>query len=368
MSKKHDLLIEIGTEELPSGGLENLAQAFNEQICAELEKCGLDFSSGHAFATPRRLAVLVRDLVEVQPDRTETRRGPALDKAFDKNGKPGKAALGFADSCGVPVDQLETIETGKGKWLGITREIPGARTADLLQSVAENALAAVPVRKRLRWGDHGFDFVRPVHWIAAVFGKETVSLQLLGTESGNTTCGHRFMAPETLVITNAADYPSLLKDKGKVIADFNERKSIITEQVNRLAGKLNGQVLENEQLLNEVTGLVEWPVALSGGFDTNFLELPREVLIATMEKHQKSFAIQDEEKNLLPYFIAVSNLESRDPDQVVRGNEKVLHPRLSDADFFYRRDLTKPLADHGDRLASVMYQESLGSLADRTNR
>ncbi|MCG8324099.1 MAG: glycine--tRNA ligase subunit beta, partial [Thiotrichales bacterium] len=368
MSNVRDLIIELGTEELPAAGLESMAREFCNNICAGLEKSDLKFSSGNYYATPRRLAVHIHDLVEMQEDRVETRRGPALEQAFDAAGKPSKAASGFASSCNVDIDQLETIETGKGKWVGVTLTIKGRETIALLGDILENAVSGIPLKKRMRWGVNDFEFVRPLHWITVVFGKETVELELYNIRSGNRTYGHRFLAGDAITIKSATDYQTQLRKQGRVIADFSERRSEIERQVDKLAKELGGTVCENRALLNEVTGLVEWPVALAGNFDPAFLDLPREVLVATMEKHQKSFAVQDASAKLLPHFISVSNLESTQPEQVVRGNEKVLQPRLSDAAFFWQRDTSQSLEHHGKRLSGILYQETLGSMADKSDR
>ena len=368
MSGVRELIIELGTEELPAVGLTDLAKAFNENLCAGFRKQGLEFSSSHFYVTPRRLAVHVLDLVEMQKDRVEVRRGPSVDSAFDKNGKPTRAATGFASSCNVSVDQLETIDNGKGKWLGVTQNIQGKKTLTLLEQIISDALANLPIKKRMRWGCHEFDFVRPVHWLLVIFGNEPVKVEIMNLVSGNLSYGHRFLSTDPIVINKANEYKMLLEKSGKVLVDFAERKSEISRQIQKLAKGLKGQVLENDTLLDEVTGLVEWPVALAGNFNKSFLDLPVEVLIATMEKHQKSFALQDRNGQLLPYFISVSNLESREPAQVVKGNEKVLQPRLSDAAFFWKRDLTESLMQHGKRLSGVLYQETLGTMADKTVR
>jgi glycyl-tRNA synthetase beta chain len=368
MGETRDLLIELGTEEMPAEGLPELSLAFRDNLCAGFEKQGLAFSAAEDFATPRRLAVLVRDLDAVQADREEVRRGPALDKAFDAGGQPTKAALGFAGSCGVTVEDLQTIDNGKGQWLGYTQLIRGRKTTELLESVITDALAGLPIRKRMRWSDHDFEFVRPVHWLAAVYGNATVELEIMNIRSGNVSHGHRFHAGQAIVIDTAARYAGIMRDSGKVIVDFAERRNEILRQAEQQAATINGVICNNPRLLDEITGLVEWPVALAASFDTSFLELPREVLIATMEKHQKAFAVEDHDGNLLPGFIAISNLESREPATVIHGNEKVLHPRLSDAAFFWQRDLSKSLDDHGMRLEAVLYQEQLGSMAAKSRR
>ncbi len=368
MTARHDLIIEIGSEELPAIGLEALAQAFAQGICTGLEKQSLEYASSHSFVTPRRLAVRVDGVMDGQSDRVELRRGPALDQAFDENGKPTRAATGFAASCQVSVDELVTIENDKGKWLAIRQTIPGRKTTELLQEIINHALSGLPVKKRMRWNCHAFEFIRPLQWLLVVYDGKPVDLEIMNLHGADVTRGHRFLAPAEIRIESAGRYQDLLREKGMVIADFAERKAKIMAQLQRLANEQHGRVLVNPALLDEVTGLVEWPVALAGQFNNEFLDLPREVLIATMEKHQKSFALEDDHGRLLPVFIAISNLESKSPQQVVKGNEKVLQPRLSDAAFFWKRDLSQSLDAHGRRLAAVMYQETLGSLADKTSR
>lgn len=368
MPTTHTLIIELGTEELPANGLQSLVQAFHQNMVAGLDKLELSYSSVEEFVTPRRLAIKINELESEQKDRVEVRRGPARDKAFDKDGNPTKAASGFASSCGVAVEQLETIETDKGQWLGATLTVKGRKTTELMGELVQNSLSSLPVRKRMRWGSHEFEFVRPVHWLLVMYGDEKVEVDFMGITSGVSTRGHRFLGEQIITLASAEQYESSLTETGKVIPCFEKRKQLIKEQILTLSDQLGGKVLENEPLLNEVVGLVEWPIALVGSFDSEFLELPREVLIATMEKHQKSFAIEDANGELLPNFIAISNLESKQPELVVKGNEKVLQPRLSDAAFFWHRDQAQTLQQHSERLSSVMYQKTLGSMADRTHR
>ncbi len=366
--ERHDLLIEIGTEELPPKALHRLATAFCDGIGEGLTKAGLEFTSIRPFATPRRLAVLVGGLIDQQPDRTIERRGPALTAAFDESGLPTRAAQGFAASCGVTVDELDRLENDKGAWLLFRTVEPGRPAAALLPEIVENSLKQLPIPKRMRWGDHPAEFVRPVHWVLLLHGDRPIDADILGLPSVRTTRGHRFHQPELLHVAVPADYEELLHTKGWVIADFERRRQAIHGQVEALASELGGQAVLDPELLDEVTALVEWPVAIAGEFDRRFLEIPPEVLIASMKGHQKYFHVVDQEQRLMPCFIAVSNIDSRDPDQVREGNERVIRPRLSDAEFFWNQDRRQPLAGRLESLKEVVFQERLGTLYDRSLR
>ncbi len=366
--ERRDLLIEIGTEELPPKALRRLAAAFCDGIRQGLEKADLAYTRIQPFATPRRLGVLVHEVADQQPDRTIERRGPALTAAFDEAGLPTRAAQGFAASCGVAVEQLERLENSKGAWLLFRSTEPGKPAAALLPGIVENALKQLPIPKRMRWGDLPAEFVRPVHWVVLLHGEQLIDASILGLPSVRTTRGHRFHQPEPLHIASPADYEELLHTKGFVIADFERRRQAIHAQVEELAAQLNGKAVLDPQLLDEVTALVEWPVAIAGKFDHRFLEIPPEVLIASMKGHQKYFHVVDDAQRLMPYFIAISNIDSRDPAQVREGNERVIRPRLSDAEFFWNQDRKQPLASRLESLKEVVFQKQLGTLYERSLR
>ena len=368
MSASRDFLVEIGTEELPPKSLLNLSTAFAEGVAKGLRDAGIAYKSLEAFATPRRLAVRVRKLVEQQPDRPLEKRGPPVKAAFDADGAPTQAALAFARGCGVEVSALEKIETPKGEWLVFRGTETGARTVSLLPAIVTASLDALPIAKRMRWGASDTLFVRPVHWVLMLWGKDVVETDILGQSAGNVTYGHRFMAPKALRISSPASYVGTLLKRGKVMADVNARRDSIRAGVTAAAAKLEGDAVIDDALLDEVTGLVEWPVPLAGRFDAKFLELPAEVLIATMQEHQRYFPVRDAQGKLMPWFITVSNLESRDPSQVVAGNERVVRPRLTDAAFFYQTDRQKPLSAHVEALQRVTFQTQLGSQHDKSER
>ncbi len=368
MEQRNDLLIEIGTEELPPTALLRLSEAFRDGVESRLREQALDFEDIQPFATPRRLAVLVRALAERQPDQETLRRGPALPAAFGPEGSPTQAALGFARSCGVPVSDLEQQVTDQGTWLVFRRTQPGRSTAELLPALVEQALAALPIPKRMRWGAGEEQFVRPVHWVCLVFGDQVVPGRVLGIEAGRCTYGHRFHAPGALTVVDPSGYANLLCTEGKVEPDFAVRRERIRREVESLAGKAGCVARIDAGLLDEVSALCEWPVALLGYFSEEFLEVPAEALIETMQSNQKYFPLFDRAGRLFPGFIAVSNIESLDPDEVRKGNERVIRPRFSDAAFFWRQDLKHPLADLMPRLDSVVFQERLGSLGEKAAR
>jgi glycyl-tRNA synthetase beta chain len=368
MIEKQDLLIEIGTEEMPPKALLKLALAFAREVQSGLANNMLNHGESNWFATPRRLALLVSDLDVVQADREELRRGPALSAAYDNDGNPTKAAEGFARSCGVRVEDLETIQNSKGDCLAYRVQEKGKATADLLAEIIETALSRLPIPKRMRWGESDVEFVRPVHWVLLLFGSTTVEGKIMGVATGNTTQGHHFHHPHAIVVNKPLDYANSLEKNGWVIADYEKRRELIKTRVMETARNNGGHALIDLKLLDEVTSLVEWPVVFSGSFDSEFLQLPREVLIATMQDHQKYFPVTDDSDNLLPVFIAVSNIDSPSPDIIRRGNERVIRPRLSDAAFFWKRDCDQPLANHIDGLKQVIFQQALGSLHDKAQR
>ncbi len=362
-----DLLIELGTEELPPKALKKLINAFEASIKQSLDKAKLSFTTIQSYAAPRRMAVVVNDLQVRQQDRMVERRGPAVTAAFDEDSNPTKAVQGFARSCGVEVDDLEKMETDKGAWLVFKQQQAGVETADLIGDILQQALTDLPIPKRMRWADLPGEFVRPVHWLVLLFGDDVIPLELLGVKSGRNSYGHRFHHPQAIEIQSARHYKSQL-EQAQVRVDMEARRQTIHDQVVALATKLGGEAVLNEDLLDEVTGLVEWPVALSGSYDKRFLELPAEALISSMEEHQKYFAVRDKAGVLLPYFITICNIESRDPAQVVAGNERVILPRLSDSAFFWETDRKRPLADRQEQLRTIVFQNKLGTVFDKSAR
>lgn len=368
MTETADLLIEIGTEELPPVALPRLAEAFHQELIARLAEHQLAHGPSERFATPRRLAVRVAKLALAAPDQHQSRRGPALTAAFDANGQPTGAALGFARSCGVEIDALGRQETDKGTWLVHEQTIPGRAAAELLPELIEQALAALPIPKRMRWGAGEASFVRPVHWICGLLGEQPLVGAVLGIAIGQHTRGHRFHAPEPIPVPHPRDYDRLLREQGWVEPNFAARRARIAEQVQAQAVIAGGQARPSAALLDEVTALCEWPVALLGRFDATYLDVPPEVLIETMQKNQKYFPVFGNDGALLPCFITICNIESRDPDVVRAGNERVIIPRFADARFFWEQDLKDPLAARIPKLAQVVFQDKLGSLADRAER
>ncbi len=369
--KKEDFLVEVHSEELPPKALLALSTAFGQEIKTRLEKADLSFEKIQTFATPRRLAVQVINLTERQPDQEIERKGPALAAAFDANGQPSKACEGFARSCGVTPKELITIKQAQGEWVGYRQHVSGKSVVDLLPTIVAQALAALPIPKRMHWGESDELFVRPVHAVILLYGDQIVKATILGCEAGRVTRGHRFMAPDWITIPHAANYASLLQTEGYVITDFNARRAHIREGAQLLVQQQFGQdatVLMTDALLDEVTGLVEWPVVLQGQFDPAFLTLPKEVLISSMEAHQRYFPVADKHGELLPHFIVVSNIESHEPQRVTHGNERVLHARLSDAAFFFAADQKEPLSARLERLRAVVFQAKLGTLYDKAAR
>jgi glycyl-tRNA synthetase beta chain len=367
-SEKRDFLVEIGTEELPPKALRLLERAFAAEFAAGLAKAGLAHGELKSFATPRRLAIRVRRLAARQPDQKVERRGPPLNAAFDAVGLPTRAAQAFAASCQAQVEDLQRREENKGTFLYYVGVRSGAAAVELLPRLVQSALDALPIPRRMRWGAGEAQFVRPVHWIAMLYGKEVVPARLLDTPAGNLTRGHRFHAPKPLRLSSPAAYERTLRERGHVVADFETRRSLVRERVEAAAGELGGRPLVSDALLDEVTALVEWPVPLAGRFDERFLALPREVLISTLEDHQRYFPVEGSDGRLLPCFIAVANIESRDPAKVVEGNQRVVRPRLADAAFFWDQDRKSPLAARTEALGKVTFQAKLGSLGDKSRR
>ena len=367
-ASRSDLLAEVGTEELPPQSLESLSDAFSAAVRDGLARAGLGCRAVEPFATPRRIALIARGVPNDVPGRTRERRGPALAAAFDDGGQPTRAALGFARSCGVDVGDLDRLETPKGAWLVHRVEEPPRPASDLLPGVIETALADLPIARRMRWGDGDAEFVRPVHWLVLLLGPEIVEATIFGIRSGRETRGHRFHHPDPIPLANPGEYVEKLRRPGRVIASFGERRALVEALVARAAHALDGRAVEDGALLDEVTALVEWPVAVTGRFEERFLELPRGVIAATLQGHQRYFPVEDEHGRLRASFITISNVESRRPDAVRAGNERVVRPRLQDAAFFVRSDLERPLGAWRAALDGVVFQEKLGSMAAKSDR
>lgn len=363
-----NFLVEIGTEELPPKALKTLATSFADNVEAELNQAGLSFDKIEWFAAPRRLAVKVLNLATQQPSKEIEKRGPAVSAAFDAEGKPTKAAEGWARGCGITVEQAERIETDKGEWLVHRAKIEGQPTKNLLNDIVANALAKLPIPKPMRWADKTVQFIRPVHTVTMLLDDELIEGEILGVVSARTIRGHRFLGEKEFEIQHADQYPQLLREKGSVVADFNERKAEILAKSQAKATALGGVADIEESLLEEVTSLVEYPNVLVAKFEERFLAVPAEALVYTMKGDQKYFPIYDKDGKLLPHFIFVSNINPEDPTAIIEGNEKVVRPRLTDAEFFFKTDLKQKLVDRLPRLETVLFQQQLGTLKDKTDR
>ena len=363
-----NFLVEIGTEELPPKALKTLATSFADNVEAELNQAGLTFDKIEWFAAPRRLAVKVLNLATQQPSKEIEKRGPAVSAAFDAEGKPTKAAEGWARGCGITVEQAERIATDKGEWLVHRAKIEGQPTKNLLNDIVANALAKLPIPKPMRWADKTVQFIRPVHTVTMLLGDELIKGEILGVASARTIRGHRFLGEKEFEIQHADQYPQLLREKGSVVADFNERKAEILAKSQSKAAALGGVADIEESLLEEVTSLVEYPNVLAAKFEERFLAVPAEALVYTMKGDQKYFPIYDKDGKLLPHFIFVSNINPEDPTAIIEGNEKVVRPRLTDAEFFFKTDLKQKLVDRLPRLETVLFQQQLGTLKDKTDR
>ena len=363
-----NFLVEIGTEELPPKALKTLATSFADNVEAQLNQAGLTFDKIEWFAAPRRLAVKVLNLATQQPSKEIEKRGPAVSAAFDAEGKPTKAAEGWARGCGITVEQAERIATDKGEWLVHRAKIEGQPTKNLLNGIVANALAKLPIPKPMRWADKTVQFIRPVHTVTLLLGDELIEGEILGVESARTIRGHRFLGEKEFEIQHADQYPQLLREKGSVVADFNERKAEILAKSQAKATALGGVADIEESLLEEVTSLVEYPNVLAAKFEERFLAVPAEALVYTMKGDQKYFPIYDKDGKLLPHFIFVSNINPEDPTAIIEGNEKVVRPRLTDAEFFFKTDLKQKLVDRLPRLETVLFQQQLGTLKDKTDR
>ncbi|MCB1666879.1 MAG: glycine--tRNA ligase subunit beta [Pseudomonadales bacterium] len=364
-----DFLVEIGTEELPPKALLSLIEAFRESIVKQLADSGLGFAGVQTFATPRRLAVMVESLDQQAPSKEVIAWGPPTKVAFDESGQPSRAAEAFASKNGIALDVLlEYVENdGKQDKLCYRATEQGLSSTVLLPGIIETALAALPIPKRMRWGAQREEFVRPVHWVVMLLGPDVITATIMGLATGNTSQGHRFHGPGEVAINSPGSYVDDLR-AAFVIADFDERRERIRNGIQSCAESAGGTAVIDEDLLNEVTALNEWPVSLAGEFDKRFLEVPSEALISSMKEHQKYFHLVDDRDQLLPLFVTVANIDSKDPSQVIRGNERVIRPRLADADFFYKTDLKTSLAERRESLKNIVFQSRLGSVFDKTER
>lgn len=363
----NDFIFELGCEELPSAAVWPLADALANQVLAALDKAQLSYGEVKRFATPRRLALIIHDLAAVQQSQNTVRRGPAAIAAYDQEGKPTPALVGFAKSCGVDVAQLTRIETDKGEWIVFESSSAGSKTIEILPNLVSQAVASLPIPKPMRWGAGDDEFARPVHWAVMMYGDEIIKQSILGITTNRFSHGHRFHHPQQIAIESAEQYEAQLHE-AFVIADFTRRKELIKKQIEQLALPLQATVIMPDELLHEVTSIVEWPQALIASFNNEFLEVPAEALIASMQSHQKCFALKDNCGKLLPYFITVSNIASTNPQQVVTGNEKVMRARLSDAAFFFRQDKKQPLSQHIAATKQIVFQTKLGSVHDKASR
>ncbi|MEJ2127238.1 MAG: glycine--tRNA ligase subunit beta [Woeseiaceae bacterium] len=363
-----DFLVEIGTEELPPKALRTLRDAFSASLEAALDDARLQHGKVVGYASPRRLAVLVEKLASDQPDRKTTQKGPPTKVAFDDDGNPSAAAEAFAKKCGVSVDKLGREKTAKGEWLVCDVVDKGRAAAELVPDLVEGALASLPIPRRMRWGDGDAEFVRPVHWIVLLHGSKIIKTPIMGITPGNKSMGHRFLSDKPVLIKEPGDYLAALEEKGRVIADFDERRRKVVSGVEAAAQQAGGTAVADDDLYDEVTALVEWPVPIVGSFDEEYLDLPRECVISTLTSHQRYFPVQTTNGKLLPKFVTVANLASKDPDQVRDGNERVIRPRLADAAFFWDSDKRKPLSARQETLREVVYQRGLGSLYDKAQR
>ncbi|MGF6391619.1 glycine--tRNA ligase subunit beta [Pseudomonas plecoglossicida] len=357
-----DFLVELGTEELPPKALATLGDAFLAGIEKGLQAAGLNYTGKQVYAAPRRLAVLIRQLDVQQPDRSINIDGPPMQAAF-KDGEPTQAALGFAKKCGVELSEIDQ----SGAKLRFSQHIPGKATASLLPTIVEDSLNDLPIPKRMRWAASREEFVRPTQWLVMLLGDQVVDCTILSQQAGRESRGHRFHHPENVVITTPANYVEDLR-KAYVLADFAERRELISKRTAELALQQEGTAIVPPALLDEVTALVEWPVPLVCSFEERFLDVPQEALITTMQDNQKYFCLLDSEGKLLPRFITVANVESRDPKQIVQGNEKVVRPRLTDAEFFFKQDKKQPLETFNERLKNVVFQAQLGTVYDKAER
>ncbi|ENC6730646.1 glycine--tRNA ligase subunit beta [Vibrio navarrensis] len=363
-----EFLIELGTEELPPKQLRTLAEAFAANFEAELKAADLAHEGIKWFATPRRLALKVANLAEGQADKVVEKRGPAIAVAFDADGQPTKAAQGWARGNGITVEQADRLKTDQGEWLLYKQEVKGQQAKAVVVELAAKALANLPIAKPMRWGDKETQFIRPVKTLTILFGDELIEGEILGVSSARTIRGHRFMGEAEFTIDSASQYPAILEERGKVIADYDARKATIIADAQKAAQQVGGVADLEDDLVEEVTSLVEWPVVLTAKFEEKFLKVPSEALVYTMKGDQKYFPVYDAEKKLLPNFIFVSNIESKEPRHVIEGNEKVVRPRLADAEFFFNTDRKSKLIDRLPQLETAIFQQKLGTIKDKTDR
>jgi glycyl-tRNA synthetase beta chain len=368
MSRSDDFLIEIGTEELPPKALRSLMDAFGANLEAGMDDARLSHGEVRSFASPRRLAIIVDDLAHAQEERKVEQKGPPVKVAFDADGNPTAAAMAFATKCDTTVEALDRVETPKGEWLVFHTIDKGKTAAELVPDIIERALAALPIPRRMRWGAGDAEFVRPVHWIVMLHGKDVVDASIMGIAAGRESFGHRFHSSGPITIAAPGDYLDVLEKDGYVIADFLRRRDLVRDGVNEAAEQVGGSIVDGESLYDEVAALVEWPVPIVGAFDEPYLELPREVVVSTLTGHQRYFPVADESGKLLPHFVTVANIESKDPEQVIEGNERVIRPRLADAAFFWDSDRKKSLEARTESLRDVVYQRGLGSVFDKSQR
>lgn len=368
MSGAEDFLVEIGTEELPPKALRSLMEAFGTSLEAAVDESRLAHGEVHVYASPRRLAVMIESLADGQGDRKTTQKGPPVTVAFDKDGNITAAGTAFAKKCGVDPGELGRTQTDKGEWLSCDVIEKGKPASELMPELIERSLASLPIPRRMRWGSGEAEFVRPVHWVVMLHGSKVLKTPIMGITPGNKSHGHRFLSMKPVLVKTPDQYADALEEKGHVIAHFDRRQKLVKKGVKAAAKKAGGTPVSDDELYDEVTALVEWPVAMTGSFDDEYLRLPREVVVSTLTSHQRYFPVAGKDDQLLPHFVFVSNLESKDPDQVRDGNERVIRPRLADAAFFWDQDRRTTLAAREEALHDVVYQQGLGSLFDKSSR
>lgn len=361
------ILFELGSEELPPKSLKPLRDSLQASVETQLQDANISYDHLKVMAAPRRLSLLIEGISDKQPDRVEQKRGPAVKAAYDAEGKPTRAAEGFAKGLGIDVSELMTIETDKGDYIGYELTVQGQKTTELLPTIFQNALDNLPIAKRMRSGASREEFVRPVKWLVLMQDDQVIEASIQGLQAGNQTLGHRYHSPQPIVIAHANDYESIL-EANKVIVDFDRRQQLIVEGVKKLSAEVNAEAIVPQDLLDEVTALVDLPVALRASFEERFLQVPQEALISTMQADQKYFCLTDKEGKLQPYFIFISNIESKDPSQVVSGNEKVVRPRLADAEFFFLQDQKQPLIEMSENLKNLVFQDKLGTIWEKSER
>lgn len=361
------ILFELGCEELPPKSLKTLRDALQNSVTEQLNDADISFDSIKAFAAPRRLALQIHGISDKQPDRSEQKRGPAIKAAFDADGNPTRAAIGFAKGLGIEASELMIINTDKGDYVGYEQTVHGKAVTELLPQIFQTALDNLPIAKRMRSGASRDEFVRPVQWVVLMADDQVIAASIQGHQTGQQTRGHRFHSPDYHAISHANDYEALL-DGLKVVADFDKRQAFINNQVQALADEINATAIVPQDLLDEVTALVDFPIALRADFEPRFLQVPQEALISTMQADQKYFCLTDKNGKLQPYFIFITNIASKDPKQIIEGNEKVVRPRLADAEFFFLQDQKQPLAALTESLKTRVFQDQLGTIWEKSER